>query len=106
RRVETAVLRGTTSEGVLCTEADLDLGEETGRVLELPGATPGAALRELPGIRDTVVELEITANRGDLLSILGIARDLAAVLGTRIREPRVPPREPRGPAARRAPPRL
>jgi phenylalanyl-tRNA synthetase beta chain len=93
RRVDAAVLRGTTSEGVLCTEADLDLGEETGRVLELPGAVPGAALRELAGIRDTVVELEVTANRGDLLSILGIARDLAAVLGTGIREPRVRLRE-------------
>ena len=93
RRVETVVLRGTTSEGVLCTEADLDLGEEAGRVLELPGAAPGTALRELAGIRDTVVELEITANRGDLLSILGIARDLAAMLGTRIREPRVRLRE-------------
>ena len=93
RRVETAVLRGTPSEGVLCTEADLDLGEETGRVLELPGASPGTALRELAGIRDTVVALEITANRGDLLSILGIARDLAAVLGTRIHETRVRLRE-------------
>jgi len=93
RRVETTVLRGTTSEGVLCAEADLDLGEETGRVLELPGAAPGTALRELAGIRDTVVALEITANRGDLLSIVGIARDLAAVLGTRIHETRVRLRE-------------
>ncbi len=62
-------------------------------MLELPGAAPGTVLRELAGIRDTVVELEITANRGDLLSILGIARDLAAMLGTRIREPRVRLRE-------------
>ena len=55
REVEAVVLRGVTSEGVLCTEAELDLGEETGRVLELPGVTPGTALRDVAGVRDTVV---------------------------------------------------
>jgi phenylalanyl-tRNA synthetase beta chain len=99
RAVEAVVVRGVTSEGVLCTEADLDLGEETGRVLELPGAAPGSALRDVAGVRDTVLELEITPNRGDLLSILGVARDLAAVLGTRVRVPRVRLRELGLPAA-------
>src|SRR5262249_59432852 len=77
----------------------VDLGEETGRVLELAGTTPGTALRDLPGVRDTVVELEITPNRGDLLSILGVARDLAAVLGARLRVPHVRLRELGLPAA-------
>ncbi|HKA30516.1 MAG TPA: phenylalanine--tRNA ligase subunit beta [Candidatus Binatia bacterium] len=99
RTVEAVALRGVTSEGVLCTEADLDLGEETGRVLELPGTTPGTTMRDLPGVRDTVVELEITPNRGDLLSILGVARDLAAVLGARLRVPPVRLRELGLPAA-------
>jgi phenylalanyl-tRNA synthetase beta chain len=99
RRVEAVVLRGVNSEGVLCTEADLDLGEETGRVLELPGAAPGTPVRDLAGVRDTVLELEITPNRGDLLSILGVSRDLGAVLGTRVREPRVRLRELGLPAA-------
>src|SRR4029453_5944314 len=67
-------------------------------VLELPGVAPGAALGTLPGVRDTVIELEITANRGDLLSIRGVARDLAAVLGRRMRTPRPAVRE-RGAAA-------
>jgi phenylalanyl-tRNA synthetase beta chain len=83
RQVEPVEVRGVASEGVLCTEADLELGDEAARALELPGAVPGAALRDLPGVRDTVIEIEVTANRGDLLSIRGVARDLAAVLGVR-----------------------
>ncbi len=88
RRIEAADVRGVRSDGVLCAEADLALGDETGRVLLLPGAASGTPLREVPGVRDTVVELEITANRGDLLSVRGVARDLAAVLGARLRAPR------------------
>lgn len=99
RRVEAVTLRGAASDGVFCTEADVDLGEETTRVLEQPDAPPGAALRDLPGVRDTVVELEITANRGDLLSIQGVARDLAAVLGLRVRASRIALRERGAPAA-------
>lgn len=99
RTVEGATHRAIASDGILCTEADLDLGDETARVLELPGVAPGAALGTLPGVRDTVVELEITANRGDLLSIRGVARDLAAVLGVRGRAPRAALRERGAPAA-------
>jgi phenylalanyl-tRNA synthetase beta chain len=99
RWVGSAELSGVRSEGVLCTEVDLELGDEASRVLELPSAAPGTALRDVPGVRDTVVELEITANRGDLLSIRGVARDLAAVLGRRARAPRGGLRERGKPAA-------
>jgi phenylalanyl-tRNA synthetase beta chain len=98
RPVEAATVRAIASDGVLCSEADLDLGDEATRVLELPDLLPGAILRDAPGVRDTVVELEITANRGDLLSIRGVARDLAAVLGTRMRAPRPAVRERGAPA--------
>jgi phenylalanyl-tRNA synthetase beta chain len=99
RAVEAAPQRGIASDGVLCTEADLDLGEDATRVLELRDLPPGATLRDAPGVRDTVVELEITANRGDLLSIRGVARDLAAVLGSRVRVPRATVRERGAPAS-------
>ncbi len=92
-------VRGIASGGVLCTEADLGLGDDASGALALPDAAPGTALRDLPGVRDTVVELEITANRGDLLSVRGVARDLAAVLGVRLREPRVRVRERGRPAS-------
>jgi phenylalanyl-tRNA synthetase beta chain len=100
RSVGSAELGGVRSDGVLCTEADLALGDETAHALELPqAASPGTALRDLPGVRDTVIELEITANRGDLLSIRGVARDLAAVLGVRPRNARLRLRERGTPAA-------
>ncbi len=99
RAVESVTMRGIASEGVLCSEADLELGDDTSRILALPGLSPGALLRDVPGVRDTVVELEITANRGDLLSMRGLARDLAAVLGTRARAPRATVREGGTPAA-------
>ena len=92
-------MQGVASDGVLCTEADLDLGDETTRALELPEATPGVALRDLPGVHDTVIEIEVTANRGDLLSIRGVARDLAAVLGVRARPARPRVRERGAPGA-------
>jgi phenylalanyl-tRNA synthetase beta chain len=99
RYVGTAEFSGVRSDGVLCTEADLDLGDETTRALELPEATPGVALRDLPGVHDTVIEIEVTANRGDLLSIRGVARDLAAVLGVRARPARPRVRERGAPGA-------
>jgi phenylalanyl-tRNA synthetase beta chain len=98
--VAAATLRGIESAGVLCSEAELGLGDDAGRVLELPAdAAPGTPLVELPGIADTVLELEVTPNRGDWLSILGIAREVAAVSGVRLRQrpPRV--RESDRPAA-------
>jgi phenylalanyl-tRNA synthetase beta chain len=97
--VTAADVGGITSDGVLCSEADLGLGDAADRVLELPAVVPGTVLRDVPGVRDTVVELEITANRGDLLSMRGVARDLAAVLGTRARQPRIALREHGVPAA-------
>jgi phenylalanyl-tRNA synthetase beta chain len=98
RHVESIEVHGVGSAGMLVTEADLDLGDDAGRVLDIPEAPPGAPLRDLPGVRDTVIELEVTANRGDLLSIRGIARDLAAVLGVRPRVARVRLREDGAPA--------
>src|SRR6266446_886651 len=65
----------------------------------LPGArlpddaAPGTPLAALPGIADTVLEAEVTPNRGDWLSILGVAREVAAVTGARLRHPRPRPRE-------------
>jgi phenylalanyl-tRNA synthetase beta chain len=98
-RVAAADVGGVASDGMLCSESMLELGDVGDHALELPGVIPGTALRDLPGVRDTVVELEITANRGDLLSMRGVARDVAAVLGARVRQRRVAVREGGAPAA-------
>jgi phenylalanyl-tRNA synthetase beta chain len=87
-------VRGVESGGVLCSEAELGLGEDASQVLVLPDdATPGTPLVEVAGIADTVLEAEVTPNRGDWLSIIGVAREVAALTGVRLRHPRPRPRE-------------
>src|SRR5262245_22975766 len=99
-QVEATTLRGVLSAGMLCSEAELGLGDDASGVLVLDaGAAPGTPLADVPGVADTVVEVEITANRGDWLSVLGLARELAALTGTRWRAPRVALREQGAPAA-------
>src|SRR5882724_9789825 len=94
REAQAVRIRGVESAGVLCSEAELALGEDASRVLVLPDdAAPGTPLAALPGIADTVLEAEVTPNRGDWLSILGVAREVAAVTGARLRHPRPRPRE-------------
>ena len=100
RAVGAVELRGVHSAGVLCSELECGLGSERDRALALSVEhAPGTPLRDLPGVRDTVVEFEVTANRGDCLSLLGIAREVAAVTGARLREPRTRLREQGAPAA-------
>src|SRR5213083_1001865 len=94
REAQAVRVRGVESAGVLCSEAELALGEDASRVLVLPDdAAPGTPLAALPGIADTVLEAEVTPNRSDWLSILGVAREVAAVTGARLRHPRPRPRE-------------
>src|SRR5213593_4192131 len=89
REAQAVRIRGVESAGVLCSEAELALGEDASRVLVLPDdAAPGTPLAALPGIADTVLEAEVTPNRGDWLSILGVAREVAAVTGARLRRAR------------------
>jgi len=99
REVASVELRGVTSAGVVCSEMELALGEDATRVLTLPEEAPGTALVDVPGVADTVIAVEVTPNRGDWLSILGVAREIAAVTGARLRHPRPRPREAGGAAA-------
>src|SRR5262245_13218532 len=92
-------LRGVASAGVLCSETEIGLGEDASRVLALPEEAPGTPLVDVAGVADTVIGVEVTPNRGDWLSILGVAREIAAVTGARLRHPRPRPREAGGAAA-------
>lgn len=97
--VAARTVRGVESAGVLCSAAEIGLGAEADRVLVLPrGARVGAPVGDLPGVRDTVLELDVTPNRGDCLSILGVAREVAAATGARLRRRR-PVVQESGPAA-------
>jgi phenylalanyl-tRNA synthetase beta chain len=93
-RVERASIRGTLSEGMLCSERELGIGEEGSGIIELPSdAPPGADLGEYLGLDDTLLEIEITPNRPDALSVRGLAREIAALTGVALRPPPVGVRE-------------
>jgi phenylalanyl-tRNA synthetase beta chain len=94
RRIEATEIRGVASAGMLCSEAELDLGPDSVGILILP---PDAAIGErvavVLGVEDIVLDIAVTPNRGDCLSVLGIAREIAALTGQRLRRQRVSVRE-------------
>ncbi len=94
--VEAGRIRGQASEGMLCSEAELALGTDGSGVLLLPETTePGPGVAVALGLSDTIMEFDLTPNRPDCLSIIGIAREVAAILRTPLRYPKVklPPGE-------------
>jgi phenylalanyl-tRNA synthetase beta chain len=75
RRVK---IRGVVSNGMLCSEAELGMGPDHDGIMKLEGdVVPGTPLAEALGLDDWRLDVEITANRGDLLSHVGVARELA-----------------------------
>ena len=89
-----AKIRGFESHGMLCSERELGLGEEhEAGLLTVDGAPLGADLVAHLGLDERVLEIEITPNRPDCLSILGVARELAALTGARLRPPKIALRE-------------
>jgi phenylalanyl-tRNA synthetase beta chain len=78
-------LRGVESEGMLCSPIELGLGEDASGLLILsPDAKVGAPIGDLfPA--DTILDVEITPNRGDLLSHFGLAREIAALTGKKLK---------------------
>jgi len=86
RRIDTAVIKGTASQGMLCAETELGLGEDAGTILSLgPEAPPGADLVSYLGLDDVLLEVEVTPNRPDCLSVIGVAREVAALTRGRMR---------------------
>ena len=81
-------IRGVESCGMLCSERELGLSEEHAGIIILPEDAPvGRPFVEVAGLDDYLIEFEVTANRGDCLSVLGIAREMAACLGTELKVP-------------------
>ena len=90
KRIEKAKLRGLESSGMLCSARELGLSEDhAGLLLLPPGTKLGTRIEALLGLPDTVLEVNVTANRPDALSHLGVARDLAAIVGARALPPEV-----------------
>ena len=86
-----AKLRGVDSYGMLCSAKELALAEKSDGLLELDAeAKPGAPIEQVLDLKDHVLSLEITPNRGDCLSVLGLARDVSALYGINMKRANIP----------------
>ena len=80
--IKAAKLRGVESQGMLASAKELGLAETSVGILELPADAPvGTPLRDYLALDDYVLDLAITPNRGDAMSVVGIAREVAALTG-------------------------
>jgi phenylalanyl-tRNA synthetase beta chain len=81
-KIKAAKLRGVESAGMLCSAKELGLAEVSDGILELPADTPlGADIRAVLDLDEPVLEFAITPNRGDAMSVQGLAREVAALTG-------------------------
>ena len=86
--LEPRKIRGELSDGMLCSSRELGLGDEHEGILPLSADTElGVDVRDVLGLRDVVFDLSITPNRADAMSIVGVARDLAAHFGVPMHRP-------------------
>ncbi len=85
-KLRKAKIRGVVSNGMLCSAIELGLGDESDGIMELPADAPlGAALVDFLELPDAVIDVDLTPNRGDCFSVLGLARDVAALSGAELR---------------------
>ena len=92
RRIERTEKMGVVSNGMLCSGDELNLtGDADGILILAPDAPIGMALTELYG--DVVLDVDVKPNRGDALSLVGLAREVAAITGAALRWPETDPAE-------------
>ncbi len=78
-KIKKAKLRGVESFGMICSEQELQMADSSNGILELPADAPiGQAISEYLALNDSLIEIDLTPNRGDCLSIAGVAREVAA----------------------------
>ena len=88
--IKSSRLRGELSEGMLCSEEELGIGDDATGIMMLPDTLPlGEDLAVALDLEDVAFEISVTPNRADCLSMIGIAREIAAMTGTRVRYPRI-----------------
>lgn len=82
-KIKQAKVRDVASSGMLCSAKELGIAEAADGILELPADAPvGKSIREYFDLDDQLITIKMTPNRGDCLSIQGIAREVAAISGT------------------------
>ncbi|MEA2676580.1 MAG: phenylalanyl-tRNA synthetase beta chain [Chloroflexota bacterium] len=88
RKIGVTKIQGTESQGMLCSGAELGLTTDADGILILdPGETLGKALADVVG--DVVIDVDVKPNRGDALSLIGLAREVAAITGGKLRWPAI-----------------
>ncbi|NVK87848.1 MAG: phenylalanine--tRNA ligase subunit beta [Gammaproteobacteria bacterium] len=86
-KIKKAKLRGVASHGMLCSEKELNISEESDGIMELPQDAPiGESLVKYLDLIDTVIEVDLTPNRGDCLGMRGIAREVGVNHQTSVSE--------------------
>ena len=91
-KIKKGKLRGVESFGMCCSEKELCIGEGNDGIIEYPASTPnGALVRDLAGLEkpEVVFDIEVTWNRPDALSVLGLAREFGAILNRPVTLPAV-----------------
>jgi len=97
-KIKPAKLRGVKSHGMICSLSELGLEKESEgiHIFSQEDLTLGADVRPLLGLDDVVLDLTSTANRADALSLVGIAREVAALTGAALKLPKLEPFNPPG----------
>ena len=91
-KIKKSKLRGVPSHGMLCSASELGLAEQSEGLMELPDDAPvGTDLREYLDLDDVTIELGLTPNRGDCLSIAGVAREVGVLNRVPVEGPAIPP---------------
>lgn len=79
-KIKKSKVRGVESQGMICSEQELELSEDHTGIMELPAGTPhGHSFLNISELKDTLVEVDLTPNRPDCASVIGIAREVAAL---------------------------
>jgi phenylalanyl-tRNA synthetase beta chain len=79
-KIKKAKIRGVESFGMLCSELELGLAENSDGIMALANDAPlGVAVKDYLNLEDTIIEIDLTPNRGDCLGIEGVAREIAAI---------------------------
>ena len=85
-KIKKAKLRGVESFGMLCSASELKVSEDNSGLMELAADAPlGMDIREYLGLDDVVIEIGLTPNRGDCLSLAGLAREVGAIYGSDVK---------------------
>ena len=89
-KIKKSKIRGVESRGMICSARELELGDDQSGIIELDTELPpGTSADEIYGFKDTVLDIEVTPNRPDWLSHIGVAREVAAIYGTKVSMPPV-----------------